>query len=929
MRDDVLLEQYTFVPWVRTGLAAAIHSGPGESPRATIEAAIEVTDTNDDVRPVSRPLVLRGPGDVVGIDPAQIVRRVPPPDSRDVEANYLVHIEFDRPDLPWLFTPFAPDGDRLTPWISLVVCDAAHSELLSAGSSGTQQLSTWTSELQGLADAWMFAHAQTAGVADNKGSVAERLSDGYREVNLSRILCPRKLAPGKSYIAALVPTFSCSSGTLKPAWIHDGTDRQILLPVYDAWRFSTQKEAIDFEALVRRLKGIAAPRGIGRRIVDMSHPGGAVGALDEHEVGRTQVLRCALVSPATHPDEAPGVQQQWTPERRAKLLPSVVADGPPDLPLVGPRVYARFQRGAPAMSVDSPDWFSQLNTDPIHRIAAGLGTRVVQKDQELLVQAAWAQFGEIEAARRAMVRMQFARSIAESIHSRHLARLSLGELAQCTRPVHAKLQVNGEATIAARFQGSTTPPAMLTAAFRRATRTRGPLARFRAEPLALRQLVASDKAFCDRRRVLVGLAPRAPGLGGPEGVKLFIPGLARAVAPRPLTDPDRTEVAKAIGAMLWRRKAEQPQPIAVEVDARTILASLAPAETMSALAGTRLRGGPCLRRHLPALEPILAAPRFDRPMYEALRDYDREWLVPGLGAIEGTNFVTLLATNPVFTEAFMIGLSDEMGRELLWRGFPTDQRGTYFHRFWTDDVDDFGRDIHTFTRGALGTHTGDSAGRVVLVIRGDVVRRYPDAVFLAMKAEPGSDEKNPTFAANSVSPLFHAHMSPDFLLVGFELTVDQIKNEPWYFVLAEHPTAPRFGLDVSKGPPKDRSRDNLTWSALVPTGQFLSASVSGPVIINGNTHDSWCANAALVAATLLQSPFRVVFNAKKLIKDIQEAPRDRFLDVIKWAMEAPASPVTTPMTTPPPNPVPAVSIGLRPADSRSHISLLRRPKGGR
>ena len=38
----------------------------------------------------------------------------------------------------------------------------------------------------------------------------------------------------------------------------------------------------------------------------------------------------------------------------------------------------------------------------------------------------------------------------------------------------------------------------------------------------------------------------------------------------------------------------------------------------------------------------------------------------------------VLETNPKFVEAFMVGLNTEMSHELLWRGFPTDQRGTYF-----------------------------------------------------------------------------------------------------------------------------------------------------------------------------------------------------------------------------------------------------------
>ena len=87
-----------------------------------------------------------------------------------------------------------------------------------------------------------------------------------------------------------------------------------------------------------------------------------------------------------------------------------------------------------------------------------------------------------------------------------------------------------------------------------------------------------------------------------------------------------------------------------------------------------------------ASTPIMAAPRFDRAMYQALDDYNRDWLVPGLGQDQADRFRHPALTNPVFTETFLVGLSDEMGRELFWRGYPTDQRGTYFYRFWNENA---------------------------------------------------------------------------------------------------------------------------------------------------------------------------------------------------------------------------------------------------
>ena len=91
------------------------------------------------------------------------------------------------------------------------------------------------------------------------------------------------------------------------------------------------------------------------------------------------------------------------------------------------------------------------------------------------------------------------------------------------------------------------------------------------------------------------------------------------------------------------------------------------------------------------MQPIMCTPEIKRPMYEALGEYDREWLVPGLGTIAATDFLTLLSTNAAFTEAFLIGMNDEFSRELLWREYPTDQRGTYFKRFWIDNADEWPR----------------------------------------------------------------------------------------------------------------------------------------------------------------------------------------------------------------------------------------------
>ena len=129
------------------------------------------------------------------------------------------------------------------------------------------------------------------------------------------------------------------------------------------------------------------------------------------------------------------------------------------------------------------------------------------------------------------------------------------------------------------------------------------------------------------------------------------------------------------------------------------------------------------------LEPVMDAPVFPQPMYEALRDLSADYLFPGLEHVPA-NTVQLLQTNAKFIESFLVGLNFEMGRELLWRGYPTDQRGTYFQQFWDTAAAGINRldivPIHTWGQRPLGvTAAGANGDALVLLIRGELLRRYP------------------------------------------------------------------------------------------------------------------------------------------------------------------------------------------------------------
>ena len=71
-----------------------------------------------------------------------------------------------------------------------------------------------------------------------------------------------------------------------------------------------------------------------------------------------------------------------------------------------------------------------------------------------------------------------------------------------------------------------------------------------------------------------------------------------------------------------------------------------------------------------------------------------------------------------------------MARELLWREYPTDQRGTYFRRSGPAQPE-LVADLHEapWRTGELGGHIDPALdGQIVFLVRGDLVRRYPGVV---------------------------------------------------------------------------------------------------------------------------------------------------------------------------------------------------------
>jgi len=309
-------------------------------------------------------------------------------------------------------------------------------------------------------------------------------------------------------------------------------------------------------------------------------------------------------------------------------------------------------------------------------------------------------------------------------------------------------------------------------------------------------------------------------------------------------------------------------------DTRTqLLQGLNPETTIVARVQASLRVAGGTAPQPDPLEPIMDAPSFPQPMYEALRDLSQDTLFPGLENVP-PNTVTVLETNPAFVEAFLVGLNTEMGRELLWRKYPTDQRGTYFRQFWDSLSDEPAPDIDLITNwgdSKLGQHA-NSGEQLVLLIRGKLLRRYPNSVIYTVAAAPNNGQLElSTEPQDELHPLFRGTLKPDVTFLGFDLTRDEARAEPgWFFVIQQQPTEPCFGMDVADfdNPlPPLTTWNNLSWRHMAASAEELKALSHASIqkVLPDVDKAKWGRNSAHQAYITLQRPVRIAIHAKEML----------------------------------------------------------------
>jgi hypothetical protein len=460
----------------------------------------------------------------------------------------------------------------------------------------------------------------------------------------------------------------------------------------------------------------------------------------------------------------------------------------------------------------------------------------------------------------------------------------------------------------------------------------------------------------------VALTAKAVDAVGPQPTFVLappgspVPTSARPIpapGPAPADSPDARDFRTALTdfhALLSIRADPLPTRAALPLDRvrTTVLRAIEPARAFPARIAPLLKvGARSLSSYVstyrddasaggagdvPRVVTVMAYPDIPQAMYEPLCDLSSELLVPNLRLID-PNTISLMVRNLPFIEAYMLGLNHEFARELLWREYPTDQRPSTFRQFW--DVSQVAnvqnieptafqeslRDIVRIHEWAPGSHLGDHNNRhaagdppedastpllkraVILVIRGDLLKRYPNTIIYAQRArwgtradnalrlvlwdETGEKSENDPTDPNIRYPQYKAFVRPDIHFIGFDLSIEEVRGDPtleetaekkatvpanklgWFFALKEVVGEPRFGLDDGLPvAPEPIVWDNLAWQNL--GDEVTVIDVAAPFAVEPGGTDrqnvAWGANSADMAFILYQKPVLVAVHAREMLK---------------------------------------------------------------
>jgi hypothetical protein len=914
----------TFLPFFKHGFnfASSATTTPGY---ITAQLSLLALANGNPTPPIDGPPVrLRGPGDILGITQNVTARLEPPAGKNDFEPNYFPFVEFADPDFLWRYSlETDTTTNRMTPWLCLIVL--TQKELEEKGTiqhvkDGKSILRISRKLLPPIDKAWANGHTHFvgfdfAGASSDDPTYAERVntfvSDNPSQ-DCSRLFCMRRLEALTNYTAFLVATYkdallafteSKEPRTGQLAWSPDGPD-SVDLPIYFQWTFRTSERG-DFEELARRLVGKPLDGAeVGFRAIDCSTINPAADEKPSYFQREGALCAPGFLENAGQPadPEAEPTRMAFTPvfgqwhfvtgDLNTSLNDSLSPQSPSDDPLVSFPVYGQHYPSAHPTKISQPvngawtgnaAWLNELNLDLRYRIAGNFGTVAVQKHQEEYSKSCWCQVGKIREANEKIRRAKAALLIGRILRQKHLDTLTDARFVYATAPFHshiAQKDGDGSQSVRSAFGHSGIAPGVLSATMKR-------VAHQHVADRAIKPFLAWDRAKNDKKTQVVSDRDR------PTSGKETISARAR----------ERYGIAlPETGQDICLPKAEvitvREMSVTTDVRQRVNLQRVLHRKLSSQVRFTR--GDRSISE---TFDPIMLCPSIDDAMYLPLVEQSSDLVLPGVDRLTN-NIVTLCSENRRFIEAYMVGLNHEMGRELVWREYPTDQRGTIFSFFWDPAKvaeDDEGGALRPPTdidkihewKKVLGLNKGGARTEpnLVLLIKGDVIRRYPETIIYAVRLDKlwrqCTDEElqaamDPK-GGGLLEPIFRATLGADILAVGFYLTMTELQGQTggehkeYYFILQEHQDLPRFGLDVQSC--KTR-RSLITKSVTREPGDLswgdsqVNVDIDSKYITNlesqvfADTVDtSRRSTSATIAKRTYQKPIRVIFHSSLLLPD--------------------------------------------------------------
>lgn len=774
MADDT-----AFRAWARPGIPGDqdVRGGARRRVRFELEGSVVPTGPFDEVDEQVE-VEFPGPADVEGLTRRAIRRVSPPSGSGDAEGEFCAYVDLVASDLPWRYTGATVGGhDSLPPWLA-VIAGAEGTELGLDLAGRAWMSASVTSELDpSLAATWAHVHHHLLGTPP----------DGEEQFQAARVLCPRRLPDNAACLAVVVPVYGRDG--VQPRW-QAGTFASGL-PVLHAWRFHTN-EAGTFLDLVADLQPGPIPDGLGVATVAADTTGG----------GRATAAAFGLLAPIGVTSPGDWSDPTVRGDVEARLAPAAT---PGELPILGLPHYGAPWVADPATT----PWGRELNHDPRHRAVAALGTRAGIDWQQQIVDAAGRRLGQTHLAatmlRDLAAGVELARRLSRRVPSGSgpvQDEEGAAERLAFYGPALRKIRADRGGTALAALTGPSSPlsASLLSGAAQRLLRPGSPLARG----------PGPDDLPWSHGRVIARLSTCRPA---PE---VTLPGAEQHDRQSP-HDGLREYLDETQDWSDFEGVDHIPEEVVSwDLDPRVDEVPCAPVPLVDVVGELDAAFDPgnvpvrvVLDRIIPRPTrhdvPWTVEPDLDLPAWAWLRDHAPEWILPRAGLVP-PNSIVALRTNGAFLEAFLVGLSQQAVAELRWRGVPCAPSAMPMRTMW-QRVRDPARDPDDVVRpdvspvvgwdssSGLGhpSHRLGDRDMLTIVVRSDLLRRYPDTVIrLARRKEATADRPpEPDLDPDTiVAPSAVGPIGADLWFIAFDVDPDDLGNR--YLLLEETVDAPRF-----------------------------------------------------------------------------------------------------------------------------------------